>query len=58
MEEVELPVDHVDVIVSEWMGTLLICESMIASVLFARQKYLKVDVFAFRCMAMSSFSHC
>jgi hypothetical protein len=35
-----LPVKKVDVIISEWMGTLLICESMIASVLWARATYL------------------
>eukprot|EP00474_Spongospora_subterranea_P010132 CRZ10590.1 hypothetical protein [Spongospora subterranea] len=40
IEEIVLPVEKVDVIISEWMGTLLICESMIASVLSAREKYL------------------
>ncbi|KAI0397178.1 S-adenosyl-L-methionine-dependent methyltransferase [Xylariaceae sp. FL0594] len=40
MEEVELPVDHVDIIVSEWMGYCLLFEAMLPSVLFARDKYL------------------
>lgn len=41
MEEVELPVSEVDVIVSEWMGYFLLYESMLDTVLFARDKYLK-----------------
>jgi len=40
MEEVDLPVDQVDVIVSEWMGYCLLFEAMLPSVLFARDKYL------------------
>ena len=42
MEEVELPRDlgGVDVIVSEWMGYCLFYESMLDSVLFARDKWL------------------
>jgi len=36
-------VPKVDVIISEWMGTLLVCESMIDSVLKARQLYLKPE---------------
>ncbi|CAE8673838.1 unnamed protein product, partial [Polarella glacialis] len=42
-EEVELPVDKVDIIISEWMGYFLIYESMLDSVLFARDKWLKAD---------------
>jgi len=42
VEEVELP-EKVDVIVSEWMGYFLIYESMLESVLFARNKWLKED---------------
>jgi hypothetical protein len=38
MEEVELP-EQVDIIVSEWMGFYLVHESMLDSVLFARDKY-------------------
>ena len=40
MEEVELPVDGVDIIVSEWMGYFLLYESMLDTVLMARDKYL------------------
>lgn len=40
MEEVKLPVDHVDIIISEWMGYFLLYESMLDSVLWARDKYL------------------
>ncbi len=40
VEEVELPVDKVDVIISEWMGYCLLYESMLQSVIFARDKWL------------------
>ena len=40
MEEVKLPVDKVDIIISEWMGYFLLFESMIDAVIFARDKYL------------------
>ena len=40
MEEAELP-EKVDVIISEWMGYCLFYESMLDSVLFARDKWLK-----------------
>jgi protein arginine N-methyltransferase 3 len=40
MEEVTLPVDQVDIIVSEWMGYCLLFEAMLPSVLWARDKYL------------------
>ena len=40
MEEVVLPVDKVDIIISEWMGYFLLYESMLDSVLYARDKYL------------------
>jgi protein arginine N-methyltransferase 1 len=43
MEEVELPVDKVDIIVSEWMGYALLYESMLDTVLLARDKYLKPE---------------
>lgn len=43
MEEIKLPVDQVDIIISEWMGYFLLYESMLDSVLFARDKYLKKD---------------
>jgi hypothetical protein len=43
IEEVTLPVDKVDIIVSEWMGYALLYEAMLPSVLYARDKYLKPD---------------
>lgn len=43
IEEVSLPVDHVDIIVSEWMGYCLLYEAMLDSVIWARDKYLKPD---------------
>lgn len=39
MESVDLP-EKVDIIISEWMGYFLLRESMLDSVLFARDKYL------------------
>jgi len=39
-EEVELPVKHVDIIISEWMGYFLLYESMLDTVLFCRDKWL------------------
>jgi len=43
VEEVELPVDKVDIIISEWMGYFCLYESMLDTVLFARDKWLKED---------------
>jgi protein arginine N-methyltransferase 1 len=40
MEEAVLPVEKVDIIISEWMGYFLLYESMLDSVLWARDKYL------------------
>ena len=40
MEEINLPVPKVDIIISEWMGYFLLYESMLDSVLWARDKYL------------------
>ena len=40
MEEIELPVEKVDIIISEWMGYFLLYESMLDTVLYARDKYL------------------
>ena len=42
VEDVELP-DKVDIIVSEWMGFYLLHESMLDSVLNARDRHLKED---------------
>ncbi|MCJ1261733.1 type I protein arginine N-methyltransferase Rmt1 [Lobaria immixta] len=40
MEEVQLPYAKVDIILSEWMGYFLLYESMLDTVLYARDKYL------------------
>lgn len=40
MEEIELPVKQVDIIISEWMGYFLLYESMLDTVLLARDTYL------------------
>ena len=40
MEEIVLPVDKVDIIISEWMGYFLLYESMLDTVLYARDRYL------------------
>lgn len=42
IEDVELPegIDKVDVIIAEWMGYTLFYDSMIQSVIYARDKYL------------------
>lgn len=39
-EEAVLPVDKVDIIISEWMGYFLLYESMLDTVIFARDKWL------------------
>lgn len=43
VEEVELPegIEKVDIIISEWMGYFLLYESMLDTVLVARDKFLK-----------------
>lgn len=43
IEEITLPVDKVDIIISEWMGYFLLYESMLDSVIFARDKWLKPE---------------
>lgn len=40
VEEVEIPAEKVDIIISEWMGYFLVYESMLETVLFARDKWL------------------
>lgn len=42
VEEVELPdgIEKVDIIISEWMGYCLFYESMLQTVLYARDKWL------------------
>ncbi|CED83231.1 protein arginine n-methyltransferase [Phaffia rhodozyma] len=41
VEDIQLPVDHVDIIISEWMGYFLLYESMLDSVLVARDRFLR-----------------
>jgi len=43
VEEAVLPVEKVDVIISEWMGYCLLYESMLNTVIFARDKWLAPD---------------
>jgi SAM-dependent methyltransferase len=40
VEDLVLPVDKVDIIISEWMGYFLLYENMLEAVLFARDKWL------------------
>lgn len=40
IEEIQLPVEKVDIIISEWMGYFLLYEGMLDSVIFARDKWL------------------
>lgn len=41
LQDIELPVDSVDIIVSEWMGGLLLMEDMLPAVLYARDRWLR-----------------
>ena len=41
MEDITLPEQYVDIIISEWMGYFLLYESMLETVLYARDKYLR-----------------
>jgi len=43
VEEIKLPVEKVDIIISEWMGYCLFYESMLDTVLYARDKWLAAD---------------
>jgi len=43
IEEIELPVEKVDIIISEWMGYCLLYESMLQTVIFARDKWLQPE---------------
>lgn len=40
VEEINLPVEKVDIIISEWMGYFLLFENMLDTVLYARDKWL------------------
>ena len=41
LEDTELPIQEFDIIISEWMGYFLLYESMLDTVLEARDRYLK-----------------
>ncbi|KAL1745712.1 S-adenosyl-L-methionine-dependent methyltransferase [Schizophyllum fasciatum] len=41
LEEADLPIKQFDIIISEWMGYFLLYESMLDTVLVARDQYLK-----------------
>ncbi|THU85709.1 protein arginine N-methyltransferase [Dendrothele bispora CBS 962.96] len=41
LEDAELPIQQFDIIISEWMGYFLLYESMLDTVLLARDRYLK-----------------
>lgn len=41
LEDTELPIKQFDIIISEWMGYFLLYESMLDTVLEARDRYLK-----------------
>lgn len=43
VEDIQLPVDQVHIIVSEWMGYFLFYESMLDTVIYARDKWLVPD---------------
>lgn len=43
MEEINMPYEKVDIIISEWMGYFLLYESMLDTVLYARDRYLAKD---------------
>lgn len=43
VEEIDLPVAKVDIIISEWMGYFLLYESMIETILYARDKWLDIE---------------
>lgn len=43
MEEVKMPFSKVDIIISEWMGYFLLYESMLDTVLYARDRYLGAE---------------
>ncbi|RUS86663.1 hypothetical protein EGW08_005537, partial [Elysia chlorotica] len=40
LEDVEMPIQKFDMIISEWMGYFLLFEAMLDSVLYARDRYL------------------
>ena len=59
VEEVTLPegVDKVDIIISEWMGYCLFYESMLQTVIFARDKWLVCTIAIFHLKPSSTSAH-
>ena len=55
VEEVELPVEKVDIIISEWMGYFLLYESMLDTVIFARDKWLVKQLTRFSLQSFLKF---
>ena len=58
IEDIELPegIQKVDVIIAEWMGYSLFYDSMIQSVIYARDKYLvSRNSISLYCSVMSKF---
>lgn len=56
MEEIEMPFPKVDIIISEWMGYFLLYESMLDTVLYARDRYLQKDGLIFPDKAIIYFA--
>ncbi|KAL2212239.1 RNA methylase [Sarocladium strictum] len=56
MEEIDMPFPQVDIIISEWMGYFLLYESMLDTVLYARDKYLVKDGLIFPDKAIIYFA--
>jgi type I protein arginine methyltransferase len=40
VEDIKLPINYVDIIISEWMGYMLLYENMLETVIYARDKWL------------------
>ena len=59
VEEVELPegIEKVDIIISEWMGYCLFYESMLNTVIFARDKWLVGSLFIVFVSILFAFNH-
>lgn len=43
LEDINIGIDKVDAIISEWMGYFLLFEGMLDTVIYAREHYLKPD---------------
>merc|ERR1712000_669247 len=56
MEEIDMPFPKVDIIISEWMGYFLLYESMLDTVLYARDTYLEKNGLIFPDKATTFFA--